>query len=159
MKVSQQLAGLVIFLLACFIAAWLGSLATTPKIDGWYNELQKPSWTPPNNIFGPVWGFLYAFMALAAWMVWRRTSLVKPATPMILFILQLALNIAWSWLFFGMESPGIAMVDIVALWFLILATLIAFWKTTPISGILFIPYIIWVTYAAALNFAVWQMNG
>ncbi len=158
MTASQQIAGLVIFLLVCFIAGWLGSLATTPKIDGWYSQLEKPSWNPPDKVFGPVWGFLYAIMGIAAWMVWRKTGLVKPATPMILFILQLALNIAWSWLFFGMESPGIAMVDILALWFLILATLIAFYKITPVSGILFVPYLLWVTYAATLNFAIWRMN-
>jgi translocator protein len=151
----SQLA-LVVLLLLCFFVAGLGGLATAPSIPNWYAGLAKPSWTPPGSIFGPVWSALYLSMAVAAWLVWRRPDAFVPLT---LFGIQLIFNAAWSWLFFGLHRPGAAFVDIVLLWLAIAATTVVFWRRSMPAGMLFAPYLIWVTFAAALNFAVWRLNG
>jgi benzodiazapine receptor len=155
MNTSKQVCGLVVFLLLCLGVGFLGSLATTPNIDGWYSDIQKPSWTPPNAVFAPVWTALYILMAISAWMIWRMAE-TKRGIPLFLFFLQLILNAVWSWVFFGMQSPSAGMIDIVALWFVILAMIIAFWKINPLAGIIMIPYLLWVSFASALNFAIMQ---
>jgi tryptophan-rich sensory protein len=147
---------LVMFIVACLGVAALGSLATTPEIPGWYAQIKKPSWTPPNWLFGPVWTLLYISMAVAAWMVWKRAGWASDA--MILFGIQLALNLAWSFIFFRFHNPGLAFAEIVLLWFAIAATLIRFAAISQTAAILFAPYLAWVTYAAALNFAIWRLN-
>lgn len=98
----------------------------------------------------------YLGMAVAAWLVWRKGDAF---VPLILFAVQLALNAAWSWLFFGMHSPSAALVDIVLLWVAIAATMTTFWRRSPVAGILFVPYLIWVSLATVLNFAIWRLNG
>ena len=118
-------------------------------------ELVKPSWTPPDWVFGPVWSVLYLSMAVAAWLVWRQGNAF---TPMTLFATQLALNAPWSWLFFGLHSPGAAFIDIVLLWAAIAATTIAFWHRLLVAGLLFVPYLAWVSFAAVLNFGIWRLN-
>jgi len=150
--------GLIVLLVVCFAAAGIGGAVTTPKIATWYAALAKPSWNPPNWIFGPVWSVLYLCMAIAAWLVWRQGGLAGAATPLALFAVQLVLNLAWSWLFFGFENPGLAFVDIVLLWAAIAATMVAFWFRSAIAGILFLPYLAWVSFAAVLNFVVWRLN-
>lgn len=147
---------LIISIAVCLGAALLGSLMTTPALRPWYAGLRKPAWTPPNWLFGPVWTALYVAMAIAAWLVWRQVGLT--AAPMKLFLLQLLLNVAWSGLFFALRSPGWAFGDIVFLWLAILATSIDFWKVAPLAGLLLVPYLIWVSYAAALNFSIWRLN-
>ncbi len=147
---------LIISIAVCLGAALLGSLMTTPALRPWYAGLRKPAWTPPNWLFGPVWTALYVAMAIAAWLVWRQVGLT--AAPMKLFLLQLLLNVAWSGLFFALRSPGWAFGDIVFLWLAILATSIEFWKVAPLAGLLLVPYLIWVSYAAALNFSIWRLN-
>ncbi len=147
---------LLLLIVVCFAVAGLGGLATTPSIPNWYAGLVKPSWTPPNWIFGPVWSVLYLAMAVAAWLVWRKGECLA---PMVLFGAQLALNAAWSWLFFSLHSPGAALVDIVLLWAAIAATMLAFWRRSPAAGLLFAPYLAWVSFAAVLNFAIWRLNG
>ncbi len=139
----------------CFGAAGIGGLATAPNIPTWYAGLDKPVWTPPGWIFGPVWSFLYLSMAVAAWLVWRRGNAL---VPLSLFAVQLTFNMAWSWLFFGLHSPGAAFVDVVLLWAAIVATMLAFWFRSTIAGLLFVPYLTWVSFAAVLNFAIWQLN-
>jgi benzodiazapine receptor len=148
---------LVICFIVCFAAAWVGSLLTRPALVPWYAGLAKPPWTPPNWVFAPAWTTLFALMAIAAWLVWRRAGLVS--TPMALFLLQLLLNVTWSGLFFGLQSPGAAMAEIVVLWGAILATTIGFWRVDRLAGWLFVPYLAWVAYAAALNFSIWRRNG
>ena len=150
--------GLIVLLVVCFAAAGIGGAVTTPKIATWYAALAKPSWNPPNWIFGPVWSVLYLCMAIAAWLVWRQGGLAGAATPLALFAVQLVLNLAWSWLFFGFENPGLAFVDIILLWAAIAATMVAFWFRSAIAGILFVPYLAWVSFAAVLNFVVWRLN-
>lgn len=146
------------FLVLCFAAAALGSQFTSQSINSWYNTLEKPAWNPPNWVFAPVWTFLYLAMALAAWLVWRERGFQGAAGALGLFVLQLALNVAWSGLFFGLRNPLAGFVDIVLLWLAILGTLIAFWRINTAAGLLFVPYWLWVTYAGALNFVLWRMN-
>jgi benzodiazapine receptor len=141
----------------CFAAAALGSAFSAQSVGNWYGDLAKPAWTPPSGIFGPVWSVLYLMMGVAAWLVWRKAG-PGSALALALFGVQLALNVAWSALFFGLRSPGAAFAEIVVLWALILATLLAFRRVTPVAGYLLMPYQAWVTFAAALNFAIWRMN-
>ena len=150
--------GLIVLLVVCFAAAGIGGAVTTPKIATWYAALAKPNWNPPNWIFGPVWSVLYLCMAIAAWLVWRQGGLAGAATPLALFAVQLVLNLAWSWLFFGFENPGLAFVDILLLWAAIAATMAAFWFRSTVAGLLFVPYLAWVSFAAVLNFVVWRLN-
>jgi tryptophan-rich sensory protein len=149
---------LAIFLALSFATAFIGSLFTSASVDGWYRTINKPSWTPPSWIFGPVWTLLYFTMAIAAWLVWRRRGNANVTVALALFAIQLVLNAAWSGFFFGWQNPEFAFVDIVLLWSAILATMIAFGRITAVSGWLFAPYMIWVTFAAALNLAIWRMN-
>lgn len=123
----------------------------------WYAALAKPAWTPPSWVFGPVWTLLYVLMGVAAWLVWdRHRNAARGA--LTLFVLQLIVNAAWSWLFFGLRSPAVAFAGIVLLWALILATVIAFRRLRPPAAALLLPYLAWVTFAAALNFAIWRLN-
>lgn len=147
---------LVLLLILCFVVAGVGGLATAPSIPNWYAGLAKPAWTPPGWVFGPVWSVLYLSMAVAAWLVWRRGDAV---VPMVLFGIQLFFNAAWSWLFFGLHSPDAAFIDIVVLWMAITAATVVFWRRSTLAGILFVPYLIWVSFAAVLNFAIWRLNG
>lgn len=142
----------------CFAAAGIGSLFTNPEIGGWYARIAKPSWTPPNRVFGPVWSVLYLMMAVAAWLVWKERGFDGAATPLALFGVQLLFNTLWSILFFGMHRIGFALADIILLWCAILATLLAFWRVSTVAGALMIPYLMWVTYAALLNYSIWRLN-
>lgn len=155
---TRPWVGLILFIVLCFLAAWLGSAATTPKIDGWYAGLVKPSWNPPNWIFGPVWSALYLAMAVAAWLVWRQKGWSGAKLPLSLFGVQLALNVLWSWIFFGAENPSLAFTEILLLWAAIAATMPTFWYRSKLAGLLFAPYLAWVTFAAVLNYAIWQLN-
>jgi len=153
-----QFVGLLIFLALSFSAAGLGSLATTPNIASWYASLAKPTWTPPNWLFGPVWTILYICMAVAAWLVWRKGGLVENRNPLGLFAVQLALNAAWSWLFFGFHLPGAAFIEILALLAAIAATTVAFWRKSLAAGLLMLPYLGWVGFASVLNLAIWRLS-
>lgn len=152
---GQVVAGLVGWLVITFAAAGVGSLFLPGE---WYLQLAKPRWTPPNWVFGPVWSILYALMAVAAWLVWKRKGLSGAILPLVFFIVQLVLNAMWSWLFFGLKNPGLAFGEIIVLWLVILLTLIAFCRQTPFAGALLLPYLAWVSFAVILNFSIWQMN-
>ena len=147
---------LILCIAVCVGAGWLGSLLTRPALMGWYKRLAKPLWTPPNWLFAPVWTTLYVVMGVAAWIVWRQSSLASAA--MLLFLVQLALNVGWSAVFFRFRSPVWAFVEISVLWCAILLTTIAFHKTAALAAWLMVPYLIWVSYAGALNFAIWRLN-
>ncbi|MFN4260105.1 MAG: DUF2867 domain-containing protein [Gemmataceae bacterium] len=149
---------LLLFLLICFGTAALGSAWTSMSLDDWYAALHKPSWNPPNWVFGPVWSILYFCMAVAAWLVWRRKGVSRAWLPLFLFGIQLLLNAIWSGLFFGLRNPGLAFADVVLLWFSILATIIAFNRVSMWAAALLLPYLAWVTFAAVLNWTLWQMN-
>jgi benzodiazapine receptor len=156
---SGDLPKLIISLLVCLAAGFIGSLATMKSIPTWFAGLNKPSFSPPNYLFGPVWTALYIMMAVAAFLVWRRgfeTGPVKIA--LIVFGVQLILNILWSVLFFGMRMPGLAFAEIVLLWISILTAIILFGKASPAAAWLLAPYILWVSFAAVLNYSLWRLN-
>ena len=146
---------LILFFVVCFAVAGLGSLATTPNIPTWYATLSKPSWNPPNWLFGPVWTSLYAMMAVAGWLVWKREGW---GTASLCFAVQLVLNLAWSFIFFGAHQTGLAFLEIILLWLAIAATIISFWSVSKTAAALLIPYLLWVSFAAILNFTIWRLN-
>jgi len=150
--------GLLAFLVLCFAAAGVGGAVTTPKIDDWYAALAKPGWNPPNWIFGPVWSALYFCMAVAAWLVWRQAGFRQAGGPLALFAVQLVLNVLWSCVFFGLEKPGLAFMEVLLLWATIAATTVVFWQRSTLAGVLFMPYLAWVSFASVLNFTIWRLN-
>lgn len=155
---ASQWVVLALFVLACLGAAALGAAWTNLSVATWYMDLQKPSWNPPSSLFGPVWTCLYVAMAVAAWLVWREKGFFASRLPLLLFAVQLALNAIWSVLFFGLRAPGLALAEIVLLWIAILATAIAFGRVSTWAAALLVPYLAWVSFAAALNWTLWRMN-
>lgn len=156
---KEQIIKLIVSLLACLAAGFIGSLANTRSIPTWYATLNKPAFSPPNALFALVWTALYLMMALAVFLVWRKgiqSDFVS--LGLIVFGIQLVLNTLWSVLFFGLRLPGTAFIEIVFLWLAILATIIIFRKVSPVAAWLMVPYILWVSFAAVLNFPLWQMN-
>jgi tryptophan-rich sensory protein len=142
----------------CFAAMLAGSYLTAPGLPVWYANLLKPEWTPPNWVFGPVWFVLYTMMGIAVWLVWRQGGLFRTKLPIIFFVVQLLLNVLWSYLFFSLRAPMFAFAEIVVLWLAILATTIAFWQASRPAGLLMLPTLAWVAYAGVLNFYLWRMN-
>jgi tryptophan-rich sensory protein len=141
-----------------FSAGLIGSLFTGPAVATWYGSISKPAWTPPSFLFGPVWSALYLMMGIAAWLVWRKAGLSGAPRAMLLFGMQLIANAAWSAIFFGLRRFDLAFVEIIVLWALILATATAFWRHDARAGLLLIPYLLWVSFAGALNLAIWRLN-
>jgi len=140
-------------------AAAIGSVFTAPAIQTWYPTLRKPWFNPPNYIFGPVWTILYTLMGIALFLVWRKgtdTPRVKPA--LAVFGVQLGLNVLWSVLFFGLRSPLLGLIDIGLLWMAILATIILFFPISVPASLLLIPYVLWVSFAAVLNYFIVRLN-
>jgi len=158
MSMPRQAVGFVVSIAVCFGAAGIGSMLTAPSIGGWYAALLKPAWTPPNWLFGPVWSALYLAMAVAAWLVWRRVGFSGDRGALTLFAAQLVLNVCWSAIFFWAHRPGLAFAEIVLLWLLILATAVAFRPVSRAAAWLMAPYLVWVAFAAALNFSIWRLN-
>ena len=154
----RQFAGLVVSVAVCLATMAVGALLTAAGVRDWYPTLTKPAWTPPDWLFGPVWTALYLMMAVAAWLVWRRDAGEKTRTALSLFAAQLVLNAAWSGLFFALRSPAAAFADIVALWCVLAATVAAFARVSAPAAAILIPYLAWLTYATALNGAIWGMN-
>lgn len=146
---------LFVFLLLCLGAGWLGSIVTRPAISEWYVYLQKPSWTPPPWVFGPVWTTLYVMMAVAGWHVWKKEGW---SLAVVMFFAQLAVNASWSWLFFGLRRPDLGLLGLVVLVCLVLATILSFWRVSFFAAGLMVPYGLWVTFAAALNYEIWRLN-
>jgi tryptophan-rich sensory protein len=155
--VSKQILGLFGWLAVTSIAAAVGAFASAHAAS-FYGELTRPSWAPPASWFGPVWSVLYVLMALAAWVVWRVPLGTRTRAPIALFLVQLAVNSLWSWLFFAWRLGGLAFTDIVILLALIVATLLSFWRVKRLAGALLLPYFCWVSFATALTWSVWQNN-
>lgn len=154
---QQQIAGLAAWIIVTFMAAAIGAVASI-QAGPFYTRLVRPDWAPPPEVFGPVWTGLYVLMAIAAWLVWRVGGFRANRSALTLFFVQLTLNALWTWLFFGWHRGALAFVDILVLEALIVATLIGFWRVRPLAGALLVPYLLWVTFAAALNYSVWQLN-
>jgi translocator protein len=152
---AARWAGLAGWLVISFVPAWFGQQFTAPE---WYQQLDRPGWAPPSWIFGPVWTTLYALMGISAWLVWVERGFRAGAVALGLFLLQLVANGAWSWIFFGLQRMDLALIEIVVLWVLILATILAFWRIHRLAAVLLLPYLAWVSFATALNAALWQMN-
>lgn len=154
----SQLIALIGFLALCFGAAGIGAAWTASSVSGWYRTLNRPSWNPPDWVFGPVWSVLYFMMAIAAFLVWRRWGFARARGAWTLFAAQLALNTAWSGIFFGMQNPGLAFAEIVVLLGAIAGTVVAFWRCSSWSGLFLMPYFFWCCFAAVLNFTLWRLN-
>lgn len=153
----QQFIGLAAWLAASFVAAAIGAAASV-EAGPLYAQLLRPSWSPPGWVFGPVWTVLYALMGVAAWLAWRVGGFRTARNALLLFLAQLAVNALWSWLFFGWQLGALAFADILLLWALVAATIAGFWRLRPLAGVLLLPYLLWVSFAAALNYSVWRLN-
>ncbi|MCR4311966.1 MAG: tryptophan-rich sensory protein [Candidatus Uhrbacteria bacterium] len=142
------------------MAGIIGSVFTVSSVTTWYAELERPAFNPPGWVFGPVWTMLYVLMGIAAYLVWQRGTKRRDVRIALgLFVGQLVLNASWSIVFFGLHSPGGAFANIVLLWVAIVATMVAFARISRAAVWLLVPYIIWVSFAMYLNFAIWQLNG
>jgi len=157
MTKQQQILGLFGWLGLCFAASFVGAIASI-QAQSIYGQLSQPLWAPPGWVFGPVWSVLYAMMAIAAWLVWRGGGFLANRKALSFFLAQLLVNSLWSWLFFAWRLGALALVDILILWLLIVATIVYFWRSNVLAGTLLIPYLLWVSFATGLNYSVWQLN-
>ena len=156
---SAEVLKLVASVVVCQLAGIIGSVFTASSVSTWYAALRKPSFTPPGWLFGPVWISLYALMGVAAYLVWRNgLNQREVRIALSLFVAQLILNALWSATFFGFRSPLAGLVDISALWVLIVLTIFYFLRVSATAGLLLVPYIVWVSFAAVLNYYIWAMN-
>lgn len=151
------MAGLAGWLILTFAAAALGGVASG-QAGSFYLNLVRPEWAPPGWLFGPVWTALYLMMAIAAWLVWRDHGFLRAGGALTLFVAQLAVNALWTWLFFVWHQGALAFAEILLLWALIAATVIAFWRLHVPAATLLLPYLAWVSFASALTYATWQLN-
>lgn len=142
---------IILAILFCELAGGIGSLFTAPSIGTWYAGLVKPSFNPPNWIFGPVWTTLFALMGVALYLIWKSRAMIP-------FFIQLALNVLWSVIFFGLHSPFFALLEIAVLWLAIFWTIIACRKVSKAAAYLLMPYLLWVSFASALTFSIWRLN-
>ena len=150
--IPSALVALLVFVALVVVAAAVGSRFRPGE---WYERLRKPSWRPPNWLFAPVWSALYLMMAFAAWLVWGKAA---GAVPLALWLGQLVLNAAWSPAFFGLRRPDLGLIVIAALWLAIASTVAAFAAVSATAAWLMVPYLVWVSFATALNFAIWRLN-
>ena len=143
------------FVGACVLAALTGAFIRPGE---WYERLTKPSWRPPNRLFPPVWSILYVMIAVSGWLVWREAGFSGAAIPLTVFFLQLALNAAWTPIFFGLHRIDLGLATIVLVWMSIVATIVVFYSVSGVAAYLLVPYLLWVTFAVALNFSIWRHN-
>lgn len=150
---------LIISVTIPLLVGGLSGFFTVTGVESWYQTINKPSWNPPNWIFGPVWTALYIMMGVALFLVWKSSGNANTKKlALILFAAQMLLNFFWSFIFFSLQQPGWAFAEIVVLWLLILATIFAFARLNNMAAWLLVPYISWVSFAAILNFTIWQLN-
>lgn len=146
-------------IMICQLAGVIGSIFTSSSLASWYLLLEKPSFNPPSWVFFPVWTLLYTLMGISLYLIWEHGLQVKEArTGVFLFLLQLGLNTLWSFLFFGLKLPYYSFLEILILWAAILLTIMQFWKISKSASLLLIPYILWVSFAALLNYQIWVLN-
>lgn len=155
----QSIVGLIVSLLLAYGAAFLGAIVSPGMASPeWYHQLRKPEWNPPMWLFGPVWIGLYTLMAISAWIIWHENGFTAVKMPLILYMIQLGINAAWSWIFFKWHQLGWAIVEIMVLWVFILWTILAFAKFSIAAAWLMIPYLLWVSFAMVLNASIWRRN-
>lgn len=154
---AKQGLGLAGWLLASFAAAGMGGLASV-NAAGFYGDLVRPPWAPPAWLFGPVWSVLFLLMGVAAWLVWRDHGFRGAGAALKLYLAQLLANALWSWLFFAWRQGAFAFAEVTVLWLLIAATIFSFWRLHRLAALLLVPYLAWVSFAAALNFVLWRLN-
>lgn len=154
---SSQAVGLLVWLLLVFAAAAIGAFASASASE-FYRDLVRPPWAPPGWLFGPVWSVLYALMGVAAWLVWRTRGFDGARNALLLFVVQLAANALWTWLFFVWHQGGLAFAEIILLMALILATIALFWRVNRLAAVLLFPYFSWVSFASALTLSTWRLN-
>ena len=157
MKINNTLK-FFIAVFVCQLAGIIGSVFTSPAIGKWYAFIKKPSFSPPNWVFAPVWTLLFLLMAVSLYLIWKKEKTKERKTALWIFSYQLLLNILWSILFFGLQSPLAGFIEIIILWLAILATIITFFPLSKPAGLLFLPYLGWVSFAALLNFFLWRLN-
>lgn len=158
MKQKHFWVSLILFITLCFIVQIVGNLWTKEALSTWYPTLIKPSWTPPNWIFGPIWTILYIMIGISGWAIYQAKPSHKRNVALILYGTQLALNFIWSFLFFSLQSPVLGLIDIVLLSLLIGLTILKAWAVRPLASLILIPYFIWVLYATSLNVGIWILN-
>ncbi len=149
--------GLVVCVVATLLLGGVIGALTGASASDWYQSLRRPSWNPPSAVFGPVWSLLYVSMGVALWLACRARP-ESASLCLAVYGLQLALNLVWPMLFFGLRSPGLALIGIALLWPAIALAVIVFWRATPAAGALMLPYLAWVSFAAWLNAAIWRLN-
>jgi len=155
--IRVQAVGLVGWLLASFAAAAIGGVASAGAGD-FYARLDRPGWAPPGWVFGPVWSGLYALQGVGAWLVWRERHADDRRAALAAFLAQLAVNALWSWLFFAWRRGGLAFGEVLLLFLMVGVTTKLFWRVCPLAGALLLPYLLWVGYATALTYSIWQRN-
>lgn len=160
MSKASKIFKLILAVAVCQGAGLAGSLFTAPAIEGWYASLEKPSFNPPNWVFAPVWTMLFLLMGVSLYLVWSRQAESrgvmgkKKRTALLIFAVQLALNIFWSILFFGLQAPMYAFVEIIILWLAIFLTVVSFFRISKLAAYLLLPYILWVSFAVVLNYSL-----
>ncbi|MEO3433223.1 TspO/MBR family protein [Inquilinus sp. CAU 1745] len=154
----RDLLALAAFVALCLLVSAIGGAVTATSVGGWYQELEKPFFTPPDWLFGPVWAVLYLMIAVAGWRIWRLPRSERRTRALIHYAMQLSLNLAWSMLFFGAQAIGAAAIEIAILLYAILRCIALFQPLDRMAAILFAPYAAWVAYAAILNAAIWLLN-
>ncbi len=156
---KEKIIRLVAAILICQMAGFIGAVFTVDSIPTWYATIEKPSFNPPNWIFAPVWTTLYLLMGVALYLIWDKGFRKKEVkTALLVFSIQLILNALWSILFFGLRNPLYGLIEIIVLWITILASIILFYKIDKRAALLLIPYILWVSFAAILNYSIWNLN-
>ena len=155
---SRDVLDLVAFLVLCLAVSGIGAAVTATSVGTWYQALHKPAFNPPDWIFAPVWTTLYILMAIAGWRVWRQAGFETGRKALTVFMVQLALNLAWSFIFFGQQRIGLALIEIAILLLVIIATTVLFWRIDRWAGVLFLPYVLWVAFATVLNASLWWLN-
>ncbi len=158
LKPGRDVLGLVFFLVLCLAVSGIGAAVTATSVGTWYPTLQKPAFNPPDWVFAPVWTTLYILMAIAGWRVWRRARSKTARQALTAFAVQLALNLAWSFVFFGFQQIGLALIEILILLLAIVVNTILFWRIDRLAGVLFVPYVLWVGFATVLNASLWWLN-
>ena len=156
-SIARQSIGLLLWLLVSFAAAAIGAVASA-QAGAFYVQLARPGWAPPGWLFAPVWTVLYVLMGVAAWLVWRAHGFKEGRTALALFLVQLAANALWTWVFFVWRQGAIAFAEILLLWCLIVATAVSFRRLNALASALLLPYLAWVTFACALTFSTWRLN-